>query len=246
MKLLIALTLVTFIATAYSLPAPCTAEPVTRHNWWQPRHQSKLIEVQTRGDKADIVFIGDSITHAWEHAFRWKDGREVWEKEYLNKFGAINLGYSGDRTENVLWRLQNGELANLKPKLFIVLIGTNNISKQHKPKEIVEGIQLIIKTLNSHSPKSKILLLGILPRETAKGQTQLKIQAGITEINNALEKLPSNNESLTYLDLKPVFCTPKGELQKKELMPDGLHPNLKGYKAWHKFMEPTIRKLLSP
>ena len=225
-------------------PATTIPVPVKRHSWWMPRHDGKLKEVRDRGNEAKIVFIGDSITHAWEQAFQWKDGREVWNKEFKEKFGAINLGYSGDRTEHVLWRLNNGELENLSPKLFILLIGTNNISNGDSPEEIFLGIQEICKILKMKSTASKILLLGILPRQTAKGQKLIEMSNKIHFVNRYLRNYSLEKENIDFFDLSPVFNDVEGYLKKEQLMPDGLHPNLDGYKAWHEQMIKRIKELL--
>jgi hypothetical protein len=89
-------------------------------DWWQQRHQQKLNECHTLGNKLDIIFMGDSITHAWE-----VEGEAAWQHYYTHQ-KTLNLGYAGDRTEHLLWRIQNGEINGLCPKLLVLLIGTNN------------------------------------------------------------------------------------------------------------------------
>src|SRR5690606_33292921 len=108
----------------------------------------------------DLVFIGDSITQGWEG-----HGKEVWEKYYGHR-NALNLGYSGDRTEHVLWRLMNGELENVDPKLFVLMIGTNNTGhRQDPPEKTADGIKLILELLQDRKPDAKILFLSVFPRD---------------------------------------------------------------------------------
>ena len=127
--------------------------------WWLARHQQKLAEIAQKGSKAQLVFLGDSITHAWEDF-----GEQTWQ-QYYQSLDAINLGYAGDRTENLLWRIQNGELDGLNPKLVVLLIGTNNAGhrKEH-PDDTALGIQVILQTISDKLPNCKILLLAIFPR----------------------------------------------------------------------------------
>ena len=121
--------------------------------WWYERHQEKLLEV--KNNDAELVLIGDSITHYWERS-----------PSYSYFFGdrkTLNLGYGGDQTQNVLWRLRNGELEGLKPKVISLLIGTNN-SNNCTPAATLLGIKKILTELRLRLPKTKILLSSILPR----------------------------------------------------------------------------------
>ena len=202
-------------------------------NWWQERHESKAIEAKK--NKWDIIFLGDSITHSWETA-----GKKTWNK-YYQKRRALNLGFSGDRTEHVLWRLDNGEFEEVQPKVVVLMIGTNNTGhRKDPPKAIAAGVEKIIERINTKSPTTKILLLAIFPRSEKVSDPQRKNN----DRANALIKQLTKKDGVTYLDINERFLLPDGTLSK-EIMPDLLHPKQKGYAIWAEAIEPSLRALLA-
>jgi lysophospholipase L1-like esterase len=202
-------------------------------NWWQERHESKAIEAKK--NKWDIIFLGDSITHSWETA-----GKKTWNK-YYQKRKALNLGFSGDRTEHVLWRLDNGEFEEVQPKVVVLMIGTNNTGhRKDPPKAIAAGVEKIIDRINTKSPTTKILLLAIFPRSEKASDPQRKNN----DRTNALIKQLAKKDGVTYLDINERFLLPDGTLSK-EIMPDLLHPKQKGYAIWAEAIEPSLRTLLA-
>jgi arylsulfatase A-like enzyme/lysophospholipase L1-like esterase len=200
-------------------------------NWWKPRHENKVKLAKQGGH--DLVFIGDSITQGWEGK-----GKATWDKYYGNR-KALNLGFSGDRTEHVLWRLMNGELENVDPKLFVLMIGTNNTGhRQDSPEQTADGIKLILELLQDRKPNAKILLLSIFPRAP-------KPEDGLRQLNDQINsriKTFADGERIQWLDVSDAFLDDKNELAK-EVMPDFLHPNDTGYDIWAKVMEERIAKL---
>lgn len=201
--------------------------------WWMPRHEEKLETVANTD--VDLLWIGDSITHGWEKP----PAKETWEEFYANR-KAANLGFSGDRTEQVLWRLQHGEVDGLSPSLVILMIGTNNTGHRQDPaKETVLGIEYIIKELRERLPDSRILLLAIFPRG-ATADDELRILNA--EINEMLP-LVADQKRVYFLDINDAFLDEKGILSK-EIMPDLLHPDAQGYRIWAEAIEPTVSKLL--
>lgn len=199
--------------------------------WWKKRFQENL-----QKDKGghDLVFIGDSITQGWEGA-----GKEVWQEFYADR-KALNLGYSGDRTEHVLWRLLNGELQGVDPKAYVLMIGTNNTGHGLVPaEETATGIKLIVELLQDRSPEAEILLLSVFPRGE---QPDHEMRKRNNEIN-ALIQHYAHDEKVHWLDLTDTFLDANGILTK-EVMPDALHPKQKGYRIWAEAMEPTLVKLL--
>ncbi len=202
-------------------------------NWWQKRHEDKLAEAQN--GTWDLVFLGDSITHGWEGI-----GKKTWNKYYLKR-KALNLGFSGDRTEHVLWRLDNGELDEVLPKVVVIMIGTNNTGhRKDPPKAIAAGIEKIIERIAKKAPEAKILLLGIFPRAQKLNSPQRKNN---DDANTLISKL-SPNKNVIYLNINERFLLPDGTLSK-EIMPDLLHPKQKGYAIWAEAIEPTLRTLLA-
>ncbi|MEN8775167.1 MAG: sulfatase/phosphatase domain-containing protein [Akkermansiaceae bacterium] len=199
-------------------------------DWWMKRHQSMN---KTAKKQHDLLFIGDSITQGWEGA-----GKETWEKNYANR-KALNLGISGDRTEHVIWRLNNGNLRNQKKaKAAVVMIGTNNTGhSMQDPTEVRDGVERIVSTLRARCPAAKILLLGVFPRGVKSDDAKRKNNV---EINNLISKM-HNGERIHYLDISDKFLTEDGILTK-EIMPDALHPKQKGYEIWAEAIEPKLKE----
>lgn len=202
-------------------------------DWWLPRHLQKLEEIKTKKN-AQIIFIGDSITHNWE-----KDGFNVWNHNYT-KYNSIALGFGGDRTENILWRLQHGEVDGLNPKVAVLMFGTNNAGhRQEKPELTAAGIKRDIDELQQRLPNTKILLLAIFPRDEKPDGELRQINNGV----NAIISKFADNKKIFFLDINKSFLDANGILSK-DIMPDLLHPNERGYEIWAKAMEPTLLNLL--
>lgn len=203
-----------------------------KSGWWATRHEQKLALAKQGG--WELAFIGDSITHGWENA-----GKATWDKFYGSR-KAINIGYSADRTEHVIWRLLNGEFDGYKPKGAIIMIGTNNTGHRNDPPEaIAAGIKTIIETIHAKSPATKVLLLGIFPRAANKTD---KPRVNNDAANALLAKL-ADGDKVTFLNINDKFLTADGVLTK-EVMPDLLHPQAKGYGIWAEAIEPAVKKLL--
>jgi beta-glucosidase len=201
-------------------------------SWWMPRHEEKLEAL--KGRQVDLLMIGDSITHSWENG-----GKAVWEKYYADR-NAFNIGFSGDRTENVLWRLQHGAVDGISPKLAVVMIGTNNTGhRQDEPAHTAAGVRAILDELQTRLPKTKILLLAIFPRGADAGNRLRKIN----DATNAIIAEFADDQRVFYLDINDEFLDDDGTLPKS-IMPDLLHPNPKGYEIWAAAMEPMIKRLM--
>ena len=199
--------------------------------WWKQRHQ-QTVKLARQGGH-DLVFLGDSITQGWEG-----HGKAVWDEHFAPR-KALNLGFSGDRTEHVLWRLLNGELENLDPKLFVLMLGTNNTGhRQDPPEQTADGIKLILELLQDRKPNAKILLLSVFPREEQP-------DANLRQINEALNqriKGFADGDRVRWLDLTKTFVDDKGVLSKS-VMPDFLHPQAEGYRLWAAALEPVLNEL---
>ena len=211
--------------------------------WWMPRHQGVL--ERNREGNVNLIFIGDSITHGWE-----KKGKEIWQ-QYYEPLGAVNMGFSGDRTQHVLWRLENGEIEGISPKLAVIMIGTNNSNgTDNTPEEIAEGIRAIVCKLRTDLPETKVLILAIFPRgsgDQRKDKTQGATFNPQWEKNALASELASkmaDGKMITYLDINKAFLDENGTLTRK-IMPDLLHPNTSGYQLWAEAIDPTIQNLLS-
>ncbi|MBI4977282.1 MAG: hypothetical protein HZC28_07365 [Spirochaetes bacterium] len=206
---------------------------------WYERHEEKKRLV--RANRYDLMFIGDSITHLFEgHPAFKSHGAAVW-KEYYGKRNAINLGYGWDRTQNVLWRLMNGELENQSPKLAVLLIGTNNQSTTanataNTPAEICEGISAITGLIKERSAQTHILVLGLLPRAARDNPFRISI----AEINSLLQRHYSGKTGYEYLDIGGHFVDDANEIIV-DRMPDLTHPSESGYREWAKAIEPVVQ-----
>jgi len=212
-----------------------TTKAQARDDWWMERHQQKLQEIATSADEIDLVFIGDSITHFMD------DRAPGLVERSFPGMKHLNLGYSADRTENVLWRLQNGEIAGLSPKVVVLMIGTNNTGHRRDPYEVTfGGIRLIVEELRKQLPETKVLLLSIFPRgETAEDPLRRLNES----INAQLPRL-ADGRFVFHLDINEAFFDGAGRLPEA-VMPDLLHPNREGYEIWLAAIQPKVRELLA-
>jgi len=210
-------------------PKNTSLVPLTQNrDWksydWVMRHNEILALNQPGAIQADVVFLGDSITHFWSGEPKAKRvaGKDSWER-WIAPHHPINLGYGWDRTENVLWRLRHGEIAGLKPKAFVVLIGTNNLSGFNSPAQTAEGVAEVCRELRRQAPQAKILLLAILPRQAKPDATRQRVTD-----TNLLLKAQAPQIADAYLDLTDKLVEADGSILK-ETMNDYLHPTNKGY-----------------
>lgn len=212
----------------------------TGRKWWLPRHAATVKFVAVK--KPDLIFVGDSITHWWgglpADASR-NTGAAVFDRYYGDR-NAANLGFASDRTYHVLWRLKNGELAGIAPKVAVVMIGTNNApTPGHSPEQTAAGVKAICELIRKSSPATKILLLGVFPRDAQKKPDYVAFP-GL--VNRQLAKL-DGKDGVVYLNINDKLGNPDGTC-RKGLFSDGLHPTSAGYAVWAEAMEPTLAKLL--
>ena len=219
------------------------------------RHDQKVKEVRSKN--YDVVMVGDSITHTLgELGGKYEPMKKVWNKHFL-PLNTINLGYNGYRTEQILWNLQNGELEFKKsPKVFILLIGTNNtddrhFKKVHNAEEIFTGTKAIVKTIHKRHPKTKILVLRIFPRggDDEKGISPPAFNSSPKCIETCrqagkLTRLLADGKKVFWLDINKIFLQEDGSINT-ELMWDLLHPSPSGAETWVSAIMPTLRKLLN-
>lgn len=208
--------------------------PVPRTGGATNRQSQVLQRAKDNPGPCDIAFIGDSITQAWEGP-----GKNVWQKYYGNR-KCLNFGVGGDRTQHVLWRFENGQLDGIKPKVAVLMIGTNNSNRDDNTEaEILEGVQQIVKQLRQRLPATKVLVLGIFPR----AQTFSPQRGKILQVNQALAKLADGN-MVHYLDFGSELIEADGSISKTK-MPDYLHLSEAGYEIWAAAIEPKLKELLA-
>ena len=211
--------------------------PVPRDEKWMARHEGFVQEARKGG--IDILFLGDSITDGWRNK-----GLNVWNKYYAPRHAA-NFGIGGDRTQHVLWRMEKGELDGIKPKVVVLMIGTNNTGKEkdtakicNTDPEIIEGVRVVVRELRVKLPDSKILLLAIFPRGTLDDPQR----AQVALINTVIAKL-DDGRMVKFLDINPKFLEADGTLSTN-IMPDLLHPNEQGYQIWADAIGPALDEML--
>lgn len=227
--------------SAYALKEPMNTilEPVDRldHVWenrgesWKGRHEAILL--RNRQGPVDLIFLGDSITHSWEPP---GEGGAIWTAIY-EPLNAVNMGYGGDRIQHLLWRLENGEVDGISPKVAVVMIGTNN-SQANTVEAIADGVGEVCRQMRMRLPETKVLLLAIFPRVSENPIAGAAVALANTKIA-ALD----DGEWIHYLDIGDAFREPGGWL-RKDLLPDGLHPNAEGYAVWHNAMREKLGEML--
>jgi len=214
-----------------ALNAPSVPATRSSPTNWLARHEGFVAQAKIGG--IDLLFMGDSITDGWRNK-----GSNVWRKFYAPR-QAANFGIGGDRTQHALWRIQHGELAGIKPKVAVLMIGTNN-SKDDQPEPIADAIKLIVQEMRARCPGTKVLLLAVFPRN--KPADTLEQLATNRKVNEIIAKF-DDGRNVRFLDINQVFLGPDGKVPA-DIMPDFLHPNEQGYQLWAEAMEPTLAPMM--
>ncbi len=216
---------------------PFAAQPVRGAHYWPQRYLEKRNEIVDNGEIVyDAVFAGDSITHRWER--QGGEGRELFAK-LREKYRLLDLGYGGDRVENLIWRFENGELEGYKTSLFMIMIGTNNREGRNGDeswRNLVPGIRRVLDLIAAKHPEAKTLLLPIFPRGKDASDPVRKRNDKV----NAQIKAFADGEKVVWLDFNAKFLDENGDT--KWCMNDRLHPNQKGYDIWWDAIRPYLEK----
>lgn len=218
--------------------------PANRANveWWMPRHE-QVLERVGQGN-VDLIMLGDSITHGWE-----RNGKDLWDQYYAPR-NAVNMGFGGDRTQHVLWRLQHGEVDGISPKLAVLMIGTNN-SNTDPAEEVADGIKAVCAEIRARLPRTKILVLAIFPRGMGSREQRELVEYGApyndqwarNDKTNELVSEIADSKTIFFMDINQGFLDEDGILTR-EIMPDLLHLSEDGYRIWAEAIEPTVRELM--
>ena len=231
-----------------SLPNPALdAKPqYPREDYdWMGRHAAVLATKDALSP--EVVLVGDSITHFWSGSPEAGAYGEKGAQSWSSLFGdtrVLNLGFSADRTQNVLWRLEHGELDGLSPRLVVLLIGTNNLvgepgfDRACSPAEIAEGVFGLVAVIREKAPAATIVVMGVFPRGESPADP---FRSQIVELNARLAHRCSSLPGITFLDIGEKFLAPDGSL-RADLMPDFLHPCESGYALWADALAKVMKK----
>jgi beta-glucosidase len=204
--------------------------------WWANRVLSRHKEIEkVKGETVDLVLLGDSIMHFWE----WKHPKS-WAKLTAGR-KVLNLGYGGDRTQNIIWRINHGELDGYEAKCVVLMIGTNNnSSNSSKPEDVAGGIEKIVNMIRAKQPKAKIVLHPIFPRgDSAQSQRHAAARERNDRTNVLLKQFAEKDGKLVWIDFNDKLVDATGWVPKS-IMPDQIHPSAVGYDIWMKALAPVI------
>ncbi|HZE96370.1 MAG TPA: GDSL-type esterase/lipase family protein [Planctomycetota bacterium] len=213
------------------------ATPAPKAKGWITRHEGFVEEAKKGG--FEVLFQGDSITDGWRNG----PAKKIWD-DLFAPLKAVNFGISGDRTQHVLWRLQNGEFEGVTlPKVVVLMIGTNNIGQKDNPESpasAIAGVEAILKLIHQKSERTNVLLLTVFPRGQKPDDP---LRAKVKEINAGISKLGDDRKTVKVLDIGDKFLEPDGTIAK-EVMPDFLHLTAHGYQIWADAIKEPLAELL--
>lgn len=226
--------------------APAGDVPVARADANSQLAHAQLLEKARRG-RIDLYFLGDSITRRWGASDEQYGALlENWRQNF-HGWNAANFGWGGDTTQNILWRLQNGELDNVNPKVVVLMAGTNNVGRKSpagpddpRVEETARGIKAIVELCRRKAPRANVILMGITPRND-----NMAVMPLIDEINRRIAKL-ADGKRIRYVNINDRLADREGRLYEGMHNGDKLHLDLKGYQVWADALKPILHKLLGP
>ncbi len=199
-------------------------------------HQ-QLLAKRAQG-RIDLYFEGDSITRRWG-ATDYPALLANWKQNFFG-WNAADFGWGADRVENILWRLENGELDGVNPKVIVLLAGTNNVGYREPAAGITKGLEAAVRLMQSKAPGATIILTAIFPRND-----NIALMPVIDQINANLAHL-ADGMKIRYLNVNPKLANENGKLFAGMMNPDLLHPSLQGYQVWADALKPILLELLGP
>lgn len=208
------------------------------NHWWANRFLSRRMEIDKfKGKSVDVVFLGDSIMHFWE----WKHPAS-WRRLAANRT-ALNLGYGGDCTQHLFWRIDHGELDGYEAKCVVLMIGTNNNSlKGTKPENVAAAIEKLVAKIREKQPKAKIVLHPIFPRgNSAQSVRHAEARVRNDRTNALLKQFADRDGKIIWIDFNDRLVDATGWVPKS-IMPDEIHPSAAGYDIWMEALAPVIGK----
>ena len=227
-------------------PAPAADQPVPRPDQNSMLAHEQLLEKRKKG-LIDVYFEGDSITRRWGTSDeQYKAFLENWRQNF-HGWNAADFGWGGDTTQNILWRLENGELDGVNPKVIVLMAGTNNVGRKSpegpddpRAADVTRGIKAILETFRRKAPKATIILMGITPRND-----NAAVMPIINQINANIAKF-ADGRKIRYVNINDRLADREGRLYEGMAVKDGLHLDLKGYQVWADALKPILAELLGP
>jgi lysophospholipase L1-like esterase len=230
-------------AFAQGKGGPAADQPVQRTDANSRLAHQQMVENLKKG-RIDVYFVGDSITRRWR-ATDYPHFLKNWNENFFG-WNAANFGWGGDTIGNILWRLQNGELEGVQPRVIVLLAGTNNVGRvapsDARAAEIVKGIGALLDTLREKAPRATIIVMGILPRND--GGNSAAVMASINKINDSIARL-ADGKTVRYLNINDKLADGDGKLFEG-MTEDRLHLSLKGYQVWANALKPLLTEVLGP
>jgi (4-O-methyl)-D-glucuronate---lignin esterase len=229
-----------------SLPAATAAQadrPAARTDQNSKIAHEQLVDKARRGG-IDVYFAGDSITRRWG-ATDYPEFLANWTQNFFG-WNAANFGWGADTVQNILWRLQNGELDNVHPKVIVLLAGTNNVGNSAPPADdsarvddIARGIKAVLEEMRTRAPKATIILTAIFPRND-----NMAVMPTINHINARIASF-ADGKTIRFLNINDKLAGADGRLFDG-VMRDRLHPSVTGYQIWADALRPILTELLGP
>jgi lysophospholipase L1-like esterase len=242
MKNLLAGVVLVSLLPAQTVPADRPAPRTDKNS--QIAHEQLL--AKAKQGRIDVYFEGDSITRRWG-ALDYPELLENWKRHFFG-WNAADFGWGADRVENILWRLENGELDNVNPKVIVLLAGTNNVGNRVPPEgidsaaaNVTKGLEEVVRVMRSKASNAVIVLMGIFPRND-----NMAVMPLIDRINGNFAKM-ADGRKIRYLNINGQLADHDGKLREGMLNDrDKLHPLLHGYQVWAEALKPILKELLGP
>ncbi|MET0645517.1 MAG: acetylxylan esterase [Pyrinomonadaceae bacterium] len=233
-------------APGATTPAPATDRPSQRADQNSMLAHEELLEKRRKG-RIDLYFLGDSITRRWGTSDeQYRAFLANWRQNFFG-WNAANFGWGGDTAQNILWRLHNGELDGVNPKVIVLMAGTNNVGRQSpqgaddpRAAEIARGIKAVLDLCRRKAPKATIVLMGITPRND-----NMAVMPVINQINERIAKF-ADGKQIRFVNINDRLADREGRLYEGMTNRDGLHLDVKGYQVWADALKPILTELLGP
>ena len=218
-------------------------KPLPRNDQNSHTAHEQLLAKKTQG-RIDVYFEGDSIVRRWG-ATDYPQLLVNWTENFFG-WNAADFGWGADRIENILWRLENGELDGINPKVIVLLAGTNNVggrpaaSMDTLVENVTAGMKAVLRVMQEKAPNAVIVLTGIFPRNDNLG-----VMPEIDRINAELAKM-ADGKKIRYVNVNDRLADPDGKLHEGMMNNDKLHPSVAGYQVWADALKPILTELLGP